>query len=322
MHINQVSYCQGMGDLVSPLLVVLGDEALAYVCFCAMMKRLSRNFAFDGQAMANKFHDLAQLIHYYDEKFSAYLTEVHANDLLFCYRWLLLDLKREFKFDHSLIVMEVIWASTLSPPVQEQVELFDRQLAIFCRLNTVRDKKMITGSNRSSCSHASKWKIINCRPAHLAPDSTVLRMQLNCWKNSHTSKTIQNFSPKYRYGNNMHVFFYFVVFTVATPVLLVNFLQRLFCSCRQQCSTSALTQILIPLLWQICICRFVRRQICNAIRTNLLSMMDNTGSTILSGRTLAHRLYNLPKKFGHLNPITTKSEINWMMWLKGIVVAS
>ncbi|KRX36588.1 TBC1 domain family member 25 [Trichinella murrelli] len=196
----QVSYCQGMGDLVSPLLVVLGDEALAYVCFCAMMKRLSRNFAFDGQAMANKFHDLAQLIHYYDEKFSAYLTEVHANDLLFCYRWLLLDLKREFKFDHSLIVMEVIWASTLSPPVQEQVELFDRQLAIFCRLNTVRDKKMITGSNRSSCSHASKWKIINCRPAHLAADSTVLRMQLNCWKNSHTSKTIQNFSPKCRFA--------------------------------------------------------------------------------------------------------------------------
>ncbi|KRZ56932.1 TBC1 domain family member 25 [Trichinella nativa] len=214
----QVSYCQGMGDLVSPLLVVLGDEALAYVCFCAMMKRLSRNFAFDGQAMANKFHDLAQLIHYYDEKFSAYLTEVHANDLLFCYRWLLLDLKREFKFDHSLIVMEVIWASTLSPPVQEQVELFDRQLAIFCRLNTVRDKKMITGSNRSSCSHASKWKIINCRPAHLAADSTVLRMQLNCWKNSHTSKTIQNFSPKYSHTCSACEFFATAVLQLPTAV--------------------------------------------------------------------------------------------------------
>ncbi|KRY41229.1 TBC1 domain family member 25, partial [Trichinella spiralis] len=212
----QVSYCQGMGDLVSPLLVVLGDEALAYVCFCAMMKRLSRNFAFDGQAMANKFHDLAQLIHYYDEKFSAYLKEVHANDLLFCYRWLLLDLKREFKFDHSLIVMEVIWASTLSPPVQEMVELFDRQLAIFCRLKTVRDKKMITGSNRSSCSHASKWKI-NCRPAHLATDSTVLRMQLNCWKNSHTSKTI-DFSPKYSHTCSACEFFATAVLQLPTAV--------------------------------------------------------------------------------------------------------
>ncbi|KRX91239.1 TBC1 domain family member 25, partial [Trichinella pseudospiralis] len=215
----QVSYCQGMSDLASPLLVVLRDEALAYVCFCAMMKRLSHNFAFDGQTMANKFYDLAQLICYYDEEFFAYLKANHASDLLFCYRWLLLDLKREFKFDHTLIVMEVIWASTLSPPVQEQVELFDRQLAIWCRLNTVCDKKMMIPNNWSSCSHAPKWKT-DYRPAHLASDSTVLRMQLNCLKSFNISKTI-DFSPRYSHACSACKFF--ATAALQLPIAVFNF---------------------------------------------------------------------------------------------------
>lgn len=39
-----VSYCQGMSDIASPLLVTMCDEAQAYICFCAVMRRLSANF--------------------------------------------------------------------------------------------------------------------------------------------------------------------------------------------------------------------------------------------------------------------------------------
>jgi hypothetical protein len=36
---------------------------------------------------------------------------LQADDLLFCYRWLLLEMKREFAFEDALRVMETLWAS-------------------------------------------------------------------------------------------------------------------------------------------------------------------------------------------------------------------
>ena len=39
--------------------------------------------------------------------------------MFFCYRWLVLDLKREFQFDDALWIMEVIWSSLLPPPPKD-----------------------------------------------------------------------------------------------------------------------------------------------------------------------------------------------------------
>lgn len=100
-----------MSDLASPLLVVMQNEAEAYICFCALMRRMRRNFSCDGRSMTRKFHHMSELLQHYDPTFYDYLREMHADDLLFCYRWLLLELKREFSFDDALLLMEVMWAS-------------------------------------------------------------------------------------------------------------------------------------------------------------------------------------------------------------------
>lgn len=102
---------QGMSDLLSPLLVTMMDEAHAYVCFCALMQRLKKNFMVDGQAMTKMFQHLSEGLMYYDPEFFAYLKINQADDLLFCYRWLLLEMKREFQFEDSLQVLETLWAS-------------------------------------------------------------------------------------------------------------------------------------------------------------------------------------------------------------------
>lgn len=68
----QVSYCQGMSDITSPLLVTMADEAQAYICFCAIMTRLSCNFMLDGIAMTLKFNHLSEALQYYDPDFYAY----------------------------------------------------------------------------------------------------------------------------------------------------------------------------------------------------------------------------------------------------------
>lgn len=81
-----VSYCQGMSDIASPLLVTMNDEAHAYICFCAVMRRLYMNFMIDGLAMTQKFAHLTEALQFYDPDFYQYLREQQADDLLFCYR--------------------------------------------------------------------------------------------------------------------------------------------------------------------------------------------------------------------------------------------
>lgn len=56
-----------------------------------------------------------------------------ADDLLFCYRWLLLELKREFAFEDALKMMEVMWASLpykpQDVPLFEVIFIFSNQVA-------------------------------------------------------------------------------------------------------------------------------------------------------------------------------------------------
>nr|CAI5853565.1 unnamed protein product [Callosobruchus analis] len=121
----KVSYCQGMSDLASPLLVTMNDEAHAYVCFCALMNRLCTNFMIDGIAMTQKFTHLAEGLMHYDPEFYNYLRMHEADDLLFCYRWLLLEMKREFAFEDSLRMLEVLWSSLPADPPDKELRLFD-----------------------------------------------------------------------------------------------------------------------------------------------------------------------------------------------------
>ncbi|KAH6939737.1 hypothetical protein HPB50_021336 [Hyalomma asiaticum] len=121
-----LSYCQGMSDLASPLLVVMRDEPHAYVCFCALMRRLGPSFDADGEAMTLKFKHLSDLVEHFDSAFFRYLEKCGAQDLLFCYRWLLLELKREFSFDDALRMLEVQWSSLPPMPPDGELSLFER----------------------------------------------------------------------------------------------------------------------------------------------------------------------------------------------------
>ncbi|XP_056129954.1 TBC1 domain family member 25 [Lampris incognitus] len=119
----QISYCQGMSDIASPILAVMDNEPHAFICFCGIMKRLEGNFRPDGQLMSVKFQHLKLLLQYSDPEFYSYLVSRGADDLFFCYRWLLLELKREFAFDDALRMLEVTWSSLPPDPPETEVEL-------------------------------------------------------------------------------------------------------------------------------------------------------------------------------------------------------
>ncbi|XP_041378086.1 LOW QUALITY PROTEIN: TBC1 domain family member 25-like [Gigantopelta aegis] len=120
-----ISYCQGMSDIASPILVIQKDEAQAYLCFCGLMKHLHVNFKPDGAAMMMKFSHLADLMQLHDTVFFKYLQNINAGDLFFCYRWLLLGLKREFPFDDALYMLEVMWSTLPPDPPVREIELTD-----------------------------------------------------------------------------------------------------------------------------------------------------------------------------------------------------
>ncbi|XP_034027544.1 TBC1 domain family member 25 [Thalassophryne amazonica] len=119
----QISYCQGMSDIASPVLAVMDNEAHAFICFCGIMKRLEGNFQPDGQLMSIKFQHLKLLLQYSDPEFYSYLVSCGADDLFFCYRWLLLELKREFAFDDALRMLEITWSSLPPDPPETEVDL-------------------------------------------------------------------------------------------------------------------------------------------------------------------------------------------------------
>jgi hypothetical protein len=120
-----VLYCQGMSDIASPILMVQDDEAHAFICFCGLMTRLKSNFTMDGFAMMSKFQHLSLLLQHQDPDFFAYLKEHNADDMFFCYRWLLLELKREFPLDQTLHMLEVMWSSLPPDPPENELLLTD-----------------------------------------------------------------------------------------------------------------------------------------------------------------------------------------------------
>ncbi|XP_053728094.1 small G protein signaling modulator 2 isoform X3 [Synchiropus splendidus] len=107
----EVGYVQGMCDLLAPLMVILDDECLVYSCFTQLMKRMSQNFP-NGGAMDTHFANMRSLIQILDcELFELMQQNGDYTHFYFCYRWFLLDFKRELLYDDVFAVWEVIWVA-------------------------------------------------------------------------------------------------------------------------------------------------------------------------------------------------------------------
>lgn len=204
---QSVSYCQGMSDMASPLLVTMCDEAQAYICFCGLMSRLKFNFMIDGIAMTKKFSHLTEALQFYDIEFYNYLKQQQADDLLFCYRWLLLEMKREFAFEDSLRMLEIMWSSLPIDNQNKEMELFEKEFEVIPIEPTPKSPTLIIPENpytkicamrrQNSSSSLSQLKLDttkrlnssldetkreerkNVRKAHLSLDETKLLMIKN-----------------------------------------------------------------------------------------------------------------------------------------------
>lgn len=145
----EIRYCQGMSDIAAPILMVMDNEAHGYVSFCGAMVRLGNNFSNTGEAMTKKFEHLALLVQHHDIDYFEYLKAMGADNMFFCYRWILLEMKREFKFEDALLVLEVMWSSLPPRPPDNHLSLGQIVIDV-----TTSSTKSLT-SNRESLPNLS-----------------------------------------------------------------------------------------------------------------------------------------------------------------------
>lgn len=101
-------YAQGLTDIVSIFVVIFESESLAYACLRKFMIDQISIFNPETQAFPARCALLGSLIEILDPAFFRFLEANDASNMLFTYRWFLLNLKREFTFEQSVRVFETV----------------------------------------------------------------------------------------------------------------------------------------------------------------------------------------------------------------------
>ncbi|THD18729.1 TBC1 domain family member 17 [Fasciola hepatica] len=107
-------YFQGMNDLLALILYVIQSEEESFWCFVGLMERLESNFDGNLNAVRQQFYQLFELLEVLNPTFSDYLEAANAKEMPFCFRWLLIQFKREFSYTDVMVLWEAIWSEHLT----------------------------------------------------------------------------------------------------------------------------------------------------------------------------------------------------------------
>uniref|UniRef100_A0A8D3C8L7 TBC1 domain family, member 16 n=1 Tax=Scophthalmus maximus TaxID=52904 RepID=A0A8D3C8L7_SCOMX len=107
-----MGYCQGMSDLVAPLLTEIQDESDTFWCFVGLMENTIFISSPRDEDMERQLMFLRELLRLMLPRFHQHLTRLGEDglQLLFCHRWILLCFKREFPDTEALRMWEACWA--------------------------------------------------------------------------------------------------------------------------------------------------------------------------------------------------------------------
>ncbi|XP_014096248.1 TBC1 domain family member 15 isoform X1 [Bactrocera oleae] len=115
MYNFDLGYVQGMSDLLAPILSIQGNEVDAFWCFVGFMDVVFANFDMDQAAMKTQFNQLRRLVEFCNPRFFKYMVMHEADNMFFCFRWLLVWYKREFSNDDVLKLWECLWTGLPCP---------------------------------------------------------------------------------------------------------------------------------------------------------------------------------------------------------------
>ena len=102
-----------MTDLLSPILYVMEREDDAYICFAAMFERIKVNFTEWCEGTLNKLERLKHLCEVLDPELFSCLSQQNEDPFVLFFGMVLIECRREFSFQDSLHLLEVLWAAAL-----------------------------------------------------------------------------------------------------------------------------------------------------------------------------------------------------------------
>ncbi|XP_050398750.1 uncharacterized protein LOC126816353 isoform X2 [Patella vulgata] len=103
---TELGYAQGMNDILSRFLYIMGSEVESFWCFKSYMEKIKDDFMEEG--MVKKIDLVKMLLGEIDPYLLKHFEVHELGNLFFCHRWLLLGFKREFSFQDSLRCFEIL----------------------------------------------------------------------------------------------------------------------------------------------------------------------------------------------------------------------
>ncbi|XP_057950787.1 rab GTPase-activating protein 22-like isoform X1 [Malania oleifera] len=106
----EIGYCQGMSDLLSPIITVLAEDHEAFWCFVGFMRKARHNFRLDEVGIRRQLSIVSKIIKCKDSYLFRHLEKLQAEDCFFVYRMVVVLFRRELSFEQTLCLWEVMWA--------------------------------------------------------------------------------------------------------------------------------------------------------------------------------------------------------------------
>ena len=106
----EIGYCQGMSDLLSPIITVVQEDHEAFWCFVGFMRKARHNFRLDEIGIRRQLNIVSKIIKSKDSHLYRHLQNLQAEDCFFVYRMVVVLFRRELSFEQTLCLWEVMWA--------------------------------------------------------------------------------------------------------------------------------------------------------------------------------------------------------------------
>ncbi|KAL9272276.1 Rab GTPase-activating protein 22-like protein [Drosera capensis] len=107
---SEIGYCQGMSDLLSPIVAMMEEDYMAFWCFVGFMKKARHNFRLDEVGIGRQLNLVSKIIKTKDSHLYRHLVKLQAEDCFFVYRMVVVLFRRELTFEQTLCLWEVMWA--------------------------------------------------------------------------------------------------------------------------------------------------------------------------------------------------------------------
>ncbi|GMY07593.1 GTPase-activating protein gyp7-like isoform X1 [Fagus crenata] len=106
----EIGYCQGMSDLLSPIISVITEDHEAFWCFVGFMRKARHNFRLDEVGIRRQLNIVSKIIKCKDSHLYRHLEQLQAEDCFFVYRMVVVLFRRELTFEQTICLWEVMWA--------------------------------------------------------------------------------------------------------------------------------------------------------------------------------------------------------------------